>query len=306
MSIVDFSQLPIPDLISNIDYEEILKQRKESFIALFPSQKDKDSWGIILTRESEPVVKLLQENAYLEMLYKNKCNEDARSLLLAYAKGSDLDHLALTEYGLTRLLVTPENITVVPPLSAVYESDERLRERCLLSFEAMNTAGSANAYRFFSLSADGRVYGVKVYSPEENPYLLDIIISQIDSFNAEASAELINIVQNALDPEEIRPVCDRPTVKSSIAKEFQIVARLFMGKNAEDSLMLEAANIRINKYIDQVKKNGSSIRLSAIYAALHVDGISRVVIDQPQTDIEIDTWHHAYCNSVNISIGGTE
>ncbi|WP_314338426.1 baseplate J/gp47 family protein [Acinetobacter guillouiae] len=306
MSIVDFSQLPIPELISNIDYEEILKQRKESFISLYTSPKDQESWRVILSRESEPVVKLLEENAYLEMLYKNKCNEDARSLLLAYATGSDLDHLALTEYGLTRLLVTPENTTVIPPLPAVYESDERLKERCLLSWDSLNTAGSVNAYRFFSLSADGRVHGVKVYSQEENPYLLDIIISQVDSNNAEASTELINIVQKALDPEDVRPVCDRPIVKSSIAKEFQIAARLFMGKNAEDSLMLDAANIRINNYIEKVKKNGSSIRLSAIYAALHVDGISRVVIDQPTTDIEIDTWHHPHCTSVNISIGGTE
>lgn len=305
MSVVDFSQLPEPKLIDVLDYEKLFSERKESFIALY-EEKDQEKWRLILSRESDPVVKLLQENTTLELNYKAKCNEDARSLLLAYATGADLDHLALTEYGLIRLIVTPANNIVVPPLPAVYESDERLRERCLLSFEAMNTAGSANAYRFFSLSADGRVYGVKVYSPEENPYLLDIIISQFDSFNAEASVELITIVQKALDPEHVRPVCDRPNVKSSIATPFQIVARLFMGKNAEDSLMLEAANIRINKYIEQVKKNGSSIRLSAIYAALHVDGISRVVIDQPPADIEIDTWHHAYCNSVNITIGGTE
>lgn len=70
--------------------------------------------------------------------------------------------------------------------------------------------------------------------------------------------------------------------------------------------MLEAANIRLNAYVEKAKKNGSSIRLSAIYAALHVDGISRVVIDQPLSDIEIDTWHHPHCTNIDITIGGTE
>ena len=161
MSTVDFSQLPPPSLISELSFETIFETRKANFIALFDAEKQ-DEIRETLMRESEPVTKLLQENAYLELLYTAKCNSDARSLLLAYAEKADLEHLALTEYGLVRLLVTPADNTVIPPIDAVYESDERLRERCLLSFDGMNTAGSANAYRYFSLSADGRVDGIKV------------------------------------------------------------------------------------------------------------------------------------------------
>lgn len=305
MSTVDFSQLPVPNLIQELDYERILNERKEKFIALH-EESEQEKWRNVLSRESDPVTKLLQENAYLELHYQNKCNADARSLLLAYAEGADLDHLALTEYGLVRLLVTLADNSVIPPLPAVYETDERLKERCLLQYDGMNTAGSANAYKFFTLSADGRVHGIKVYSHVDNPYLLDIIISQVDSMNGEASQELIDIVQAALDPDEVRPVCDRPIVKPSIATNYQVYARLFVGKNAEDSLVLEAANIRLENYIQKAKKNGSSIRLSAVYAALHVDGISRVVIDAPTADIEIDTYHHPVCTAKSISIGGTE
>lgn len=305
MSTVDFSQLLPPSLITELSYEAIFTKRKESFISLYDAS-EQQAVRELLQRESEPVVKLLQENAYLEMLYQAKCNADARSLLLAYAEKSDLDHLALTEYGLTRLVVTPADNTVIPPVEAVYESDERLRERCILSFDGMNTAGSANAYRYFALSADGRVDGIKVYSHIDNPYLLDIIISQIDSQNGEATQELLQIVQTALDPEHVRPVCDRPIVKSSIASPYSINARLFVGKNAEDSLLLEAANIRIQSYIQKARKNGQSIRLSALYAALHVDGINRVVIDAPASDIEIDVYHHPHCTATSITIGGVE
>ncbi len=303
MSTVDFSQLPEPNLIQELDYESIFNERKEKFIALYPAT-EQNQWRTILNRESDPVVKVLQENCYREMLYQAKCNADARSLLLAYAEKSDLDHMALTEYGLIRLIVTPADNSVVPPSPAIYESDERLRERCLLSFDGMNTAGSANAYRYFTLTADGRVDGIKVRSEPENPYLLDIVITQVDSENGEASAELVQIVQAALDPEEVRPVCDRPIVISSIATNYQIEASLFVGKNAEDSLLLEAANIRLDKYIKNAQKNGESIYLSAIYAALHVDGIERVEIISPAQDLVMDNYHHPYCTTKSITVGG--
>ena len=303
MSTVDFSQLPEPNLIQELDYESIFNERKEKFIALYPAT-EQNQWRTILNRESDPVVKVLQENAYLELLYRNKCNADARSLLLAYAEGSDLDHLALTEYGLIRLIVTPADNSVVPPSPAIYESDERLRERCLLSFDGMNTAGSANAYRYFALSADGRVDGIKVKSDEETPCFLDIVITQVDSENGAASAELIQIVQTALDPDTVRPVGDRPTVKSSIATNYQIEAVLYVGKNAEDALLLEAANIRLDKYIKNAQKNGESIYLSAIYAALHVDGIERVQIISPTADLVMDNYHHPYCTTKSITVGG--
>ncbi len=305
MSTVDFSQLPEPNLIQELDYESIFNERKEKFIALYPAA-EQNQWRTILNRESDPVVKVLQENAYLELLYRNKCNADARSLLLAYAEGPDLDHLALTEYGLIRLIVTPADNSVVPPSPAIYESDERLKERCLLQYDGMNTAGSSNAYKFFTLTADGRVDGVKIHSDIDHPYLLDIVISQVDSVNGQASPELVSIVQKALDPDHVRPVCDRPTVKSSISQPYQLSARLFVGKNAEDSLLLEAAQLRIRSYIQKTRKEGQSIRLSALYAALHVDGIKRVIIDSPAADIEIDIYHHPHCTETSITIGGTE
>ena len=303
MSTVDFSQLPEPNLIQELDYESIFNERKEKFIALYPAT-EQNQWRTILNRESDPVVKVLQENAYLELLYRNKCNADARSLLLAYAEGSDLDHLALTEYGLIRLIVTPADNSVVPPSPAIYESDERLRERCILSFDGMNTAGSANAYRYFTLSADGRVDGIKVKSDEATPCFLDIVITQVDSENGAASEELIQIVQAALDPDTVRPVGDRPTVKSSIATNYQIEAVLYVGKNAEDALLLETANIRLDKYIKNAQKNGESIYLSAVYAALHVDGIERVEIISPIADLVMDSYHHPYCTAKNITVGG--
>ena len=305
MSVVDFSQLPSPNLIKVLDYEQILAKRKARFISLYPAE-EQEYWADVLTRESEPVTKVLQENAYMEMLMSNQINQDARALLLAFSSGSDLDHIAASYYGVTRLVITPANPNTVPPTAAVMEKDDDLKERCLLSLSGFNTAGAANAYKFFSKSADGRVADASIISHEDNPCFLDVYITQHDSEDFSASPELIDIVQKALDPEDVRPVGDRPTVQSSVAVTYQIQARLYISQTAENVMLLSVAKERLQKYVEQSKKIGQSIRLSAIYAALHVDGVSRVEIINLTSDIEISKSQHAFCTGIDVQIGGTE
>ena len=54
------------------------------------------------------------------------------------------------------------------------------------------------------------------------------------------------------------------------------------------------------------QKNGESIYRSAIFAALHVDGIQRVVITSPANDLVMDSYHHPFCFAKTIAIGGIE
>ncbi|NUV25651.1 hypothetical protein MS6204_04603 [Escherichia coli] len=44
-----------------------------------------------LELESEPATKLLQENAYRELLLRQRINEAAQAVMVAYAMGGDLD-----------------------------------------------------------------------------------------------------------------------------------------------------------------------------------------------------------------------
>lgn len=59
-----------------------------------------------LTLESEPLVKLLEENAYRELIWRQRVNEAARAVMLACAAGNDLDVIG-ANYNTTRLIITP-------------------------------------------------------------------------------------------------------------------------------------------------------------------------------------------------------
>ena len=71
---VDFNSLPKPNFVDVLDYEAILNERKEYFISLH-SDDEQVLVRKTLNRESEPVTKLLQENAYREMILRNQINE---------------------------------------------------------------------------------------------------------------------------------------------------------------------------------------------------------------------------------------
>ena len=112
------------------DFETLLAERKAEFVALHPKD-EQEAVMRTLELESEPVTKLLQENAYRELLLRQRINEAAQAVMVAYAMGGDLDQLA-ANYNVKRLTVTPADDDAVPPVAAVMESDEALRLRVCL------------------------------------------------------------------------------------------------------------------------------------------------------------------------------
>lgn len=86
MPIIDLNQLPAPDVVEELDFETILAERKATLISLYPEDQQ-EAVARTLTLESEPLVKLLEENAYRELIWRQRVNEAARAVMLACAAG---------------------------------------------------------------------------------------------------------------------------------------------------------------------------------------------------------------------------
>ena len=325
MNLADFSGLSAPALIEELDFETVYAERKAAFLALYSDATVKAEMSKTLERESDPVVKLLQESAYREVLFRQQRNDDVKALLVLYSSGSNLDQLVV-DRGLKRLIITPADNTVVPPVDAVYESDQDLKERYLLAMDGLSVAGPVSSYQFYAESADGRVGDVSVVSPQVdldnlvlenltkaqlieligNLFYLDIYILQNDSESGVATQELINIVQLALDDETVRPCCDKAVVKSVAVVSYSIAATIYAKQTAQAAAVLEIAQQNLQNYVAEQKRIGRSIRRSAIYAALHVDGIEHVNITSPNADIVIDATQAGHCTNIDISVEAYE
>lgn len=301
MATIDLSQLPAPDVVEVLDYESILAERKATLLSLC-DESQREAVARTLQLESEPLTKLLEESAYREVMWRQRVNEAARANMLAYATGGDLDNLS-ANYNVERLVITPADTTTIPPLTAVLESDNDFRVRIQQAFEGLSVAGSVGAYQFHGRSADGRVADVSVVSP--SPACVTVSVLSREG-NGTASEELIQIVNLALNAEDVRPVADRVTVQTAEIVPYQIVAELYLYPGPEVEPVREAAEAKLKTYITAQHRLGRDIRKSAIYAALHVEGVQRVELAQPVADIVLDETQASYCSDYAITIGGAD
>lgn len=301
MSVIDLSRLPAPDVVEVIDFEAIVTERKARLLEL-TAEADRPALAAALALESEPIVKLLQENAYREVTLRQRINEACRAVMLAWATGADLDQLA-ANYRVERLVVDAGDANAVPPVLPTYESDDELRARVQLAFEGLSVAGPRGAYEFHALSADGRVADVSAVSPAPAEALITVLSREGDGT---APADLLAAVATALNDESVRPVADRVTVQGAEIIPYAVEATLHMYPGPEAEPIRTEAEARLQAYIATQRRIGRDIRLSALYAVLHAEGVQRVVLAQPAADVVIDTSQAAHCTGYTITVGASD
>lgn len=298
---IDLSQLPEPSVIEVVSFELILAERKERFISLNPVEKQ-DAIRATLELESEPITKLLQENAYREMLLRQRVNEAALAVMLAYAVDGDLDQIA-ANFHLERLVLDKGDPLAVPPIPPTMESHDDLRARCQMAFEGLSVAGPRGAYIYHALSADGRVSDVSAESPAPCEVLVSVLSREGKGI---ASPELLGKVAAALNDDDIRPLGDRLTVQSVEVIEYAVEAVLYYYPGPESEPIREAAEKSLQKYIGNQRRIGRDIRRSALYAALHVEGVQRVELLHPALDIVLNKQQAGFCTGYELSVGGSD
>ncbi|EPS5557222.1 MULTISPECIES: baseplate J/gp47 family protein [Enterobacteriaceae] len=299
MSAVDLSSLPAPQIIDVPDFETLLTARKARLVSLYPAELQ-DAVARALELESEPQLKILQENCYREILLRQRINEAVQAVIIARSGGGDLDNL-VANFNVQRLVVTPANETAVPPVPAVMESDEDLRQRAPEAFEGLSVAGPEAAYNFHARSADGRVADASTVSPSPAAVVVTVLSHE---GNGQASQALLDIVASKLSAETIRPLGDRLTVQSAAITEYRVAAKLHLFDGVVAGPCLAAAKNNLAAYLLEQKKLARSIRRDNYKAVLRVAGVDWVELLEPAADVLMDKSQSGYCTATDITIAG--
>lgn len=287
---IDLSRLPPPDVIEALDFETIYARRRADFLARYPE--------FTAFVESDPAIKLLETGAYAELVLRQRINDAARSVMIAYARGGNLDHLAVL-FGVLRREITPANPVTGAP--AVMESDDDLLRRVLLAPDSYSVAGPASAYVFHALSADGDVLDASAISPLPGQVTVSILSRLGDGT---ASPELLAIVRDLLAGDEVRPLTDLVTVQSADLVSFNVVAGLTLYPGPDAQLILDTANAALAQLLDTNRRLGRNISRSAIMAALHVGGVQKVDLVSPGADIVVAQTEVATAGTITVTIAG--
>lgn len=293
---VNLSQLPAPTVVEPLDFETI-------FAEMLADLRARDSTFNALV-ESDPAYKVLEVAAYRELMLRQRVNDAARSVMLAYAVGADLDQIG-ANFDVERLVINPGNPDAIPPVDPTYESDEDFRARIQLALEGITTAGSEGSYVFHGLSADGDVKDIQAVSPTPGDVTVYVLSRTGDG---EAGVDLIAAVEAALNAEDVRPLTDNVTVLSAAIVDYEIEAELVMYPGPDAEVVRQAAEDALTAYTVAVHRIGYDVSLSGVLAALNQPGVQRVKLTgaTPTPDgesrlVEVGDGEAAYCAAITVT-----
>lgn len=294
---IDLSRLPAPTVVEVIDFETLYAQRKAALIALYPADQQAEV-AATLELESEPLAISLQENAFREVLLRQRINDSTRAVMPAYSTGSDLDNLVAL-HNVERLTITPAD--PANDIAAVMEEDPDLLKRFQLAPEGFSVAGPEGAYIFYALKADARVLDAAVKSPAPCQVVVTVLGRDGDGT---APADLLSAVSATLNDKDTRPLTDLVSVQSAGIVNYQVAATLYTFPGPDSSVALAQARAQLDAYVAECHRIGRQVVVSGIMAALHVAGIERVDLAQPAANITTSDTQAPYCTAITITYGG--
>lgn len=292
-NIIDMSQLPVPDAVEVPDSEALITQYVQKLQEL-------DSIFDALV-ESDPAFKQGEALAWRVTLLRQQMNDAIRAVLLASAKGADLDQIG-ANFDVIRLVIKPADETTVPPTPAVYEDDDAFRARIQLSWARLSTAGAYNAYQYFALGADGDVLDAQAYGPEthnQEGRVFMYVLSRTG--DGTAPQALVDKVHATINPKDVRPLTDFVTTHSATIIPYDIDADVYIPYGLDADLVLSSANAALTAYVDSVHRIGSVVARSGIDGGLHQSGVVRVVLRSPAADLLPAMGEAYWCRNIMVN-----
>ena len=279
MAEIDLTQLPAPDAIEQFDFETILARKKQQLIELCP-ENIRDVIAATLELESEPLTIDLQQQAYSEMLLRQRINEATRANFLALATGADLDHIG-TSRGLTRKIIQAADNSKNPPIPEIKESDAAFRKRIQMHPEKFAAAGPRSAYIAHALDVDD----VADASPTRPIAGTVRVFIKSYSNNGIPNKALLDKVAAYLSAEELRPLNDLVEVRAGTPKDIVIEYETIFESGPDKELVAQKQQEDLAAVIAANSQLSGSLALSKIIGALDTVGTKKIVLKQPSADI---------------------
>lgn len=279
ITFLDIEGLPAPEIIEELDYEVILAAMVADIKARLPDI------AATVDLESEPVRKLFEVAAYRELVLRARINDAIRANLVAFARSSDLDHLA-SFYDVIRLSG---------------ESDDAFRKRVILAIAGRSTGGTEPRYRSVALGASTEVKDAIAYRDGVSPVVNVAIFSTAPGGAADAA--LLNTVSQALNDPAVRMVNDTINVLSAVTTTVNVTADVWLLPDTPYSVF-EALEGNLRADFEAEGGLGFDVTVSWLTARLMRPGVQKVSITAPVADVAVTSRTAAQLGTVTLVYKG--
>jgi phage-related baseplate assembly protein len=274
---IDLSGLKPPDIIETLDYEAIVTAMRDDLVDRFPLIAG------VIDLESEPARKLIEAFAYRELRLRARINDAARAVLLASSYGANLDHLGA-------LFATARQDG---------ESDDRFRRRIQLAPEAFSVAGPEGAYQYHALTVAPWARDVSAISTRPGIVRVTVLKTGTEPSPTLAERETIRL---HLRDGAIRPLTDVVEVLAPAIRRTRIVARLTLYPGPDAQVVRQRALSAVTSWVEKNRMLGMNLRRSALYAALHQEGVHSVDLLSPADDFVLDVTEVYAVDTIEVTI----
>ena len=275
---IDLSGLTPPDIIETLDFEQIVTAMRNDLVERFPLIAG------VIDLESEPARKLIEAFAYRELRLRARINDAARAVLLASSWGTNLDHLGA-------LFATARQAG---------ETDERFRRRIQLAPEAFSVAGPEGAYQYHALAVAPWARDVSAVSRRPGVVRVTLLKEGPDPMPTISERETIRL---HLKDEAIRPLTDVVEVMAPAIRRTRVVAKLTLYPGPDGDLVRQRALGAVTTWVQKNRMLGMNLRRSALYAALHQEGVHSVDLVSPVEDLVLDVTEVYAVDAIEVSVG---
>ncbi len=278
----ELAHLPLPTVIEEISYGVRLAQYQRRLVDGFAAVGvDYDVDGL----ETDPAQVQAQVATYKDVLARQRVNEGVRAHHLAFARGTDIDHMAHF-YDLVRL---------------TGETDNALKRRIVVAIRGRSTGGTEARYKSIALGADVRVADAAVYTVGRDPTVRVAIFSTAP--DGTAGADLVAAVNAALQDPAVRMVNDRIVVSPAVRTIVNLSADIWLLPEAAETT-LEQAEANLRTRWSSTLGLGRDVTRAWFTAQLMIAGVHKVEIGAPLADVIIPFDRAAAIGTVTLTNRG--
>jgi phage-related baseplate assembly protein len=301
-NVIDLSQLGRMYVLEDLDSEDTIARRMLRFKDIWVDHDPPNGANYDVENLEFDPMRIGQEcNTYFEALLRDRVNQAARAVTLAFAIGTDLDAIA-TNYPMVgpRLPIVTEP-RGYPDFPEDYESDDRYRRRTQLSMNVLSPHGPAGAYMFWALSADALLRDatelaregegeVIVTCMDDSPPVRTVLAGDVWHYDTEPrpSVERIIDIRAYIMDAYRKAATDILTVKAPRVVDVRYVVKVWFYPPPDKATLLNNIRTALEKLVDNQRWLGVDHTRMAIFANVFQEGVHRAEIDEPSEDIFVE------------------
>jgi phage-related baseplate assembly protein len=274
LGVLDPNALPHFDVIEALNAEAILDGRMERFVELW-KEHDPPAGAIydVEGLEFDPIKITQEASTYFELLLRNRVNQAARSVTLAFAVGGDLDAIA-SRY--------PGGVPRLPD-----EDDERYRRRIWLSPATLSPHGTEEAYVFWALTADRTLHDASATTVEGTGRVkITIMRSAADPVPTQTQLLAVRAFVHA---HSRKGLTDIVSVVGPRVEETRYELDVWQAPGADALVAFETLRQSLEELVaNQAWLGFDHTRMAIAAAAERVNGVADIRIVEPAATVAVD------------------